>query len=539
MHFSKLIENLTPEETRGDLDQPVTGVAYDSRAVKEGDVFLAMRGERTDGHKYIKAALEAGAAGIVLEEFPEDWPEDAEQRVAVARFRTVRAVAAEIAAQFYGRPSDGMKVIGITGTNGKTTTAWLVKHLCDNALLRAGYLGTIGYYIGEEQHKADRTTPEAPDLQRMLSEMRDAGCRAASLEVSSHAIHQHRSGAIDFAAMVFMNLTQDHLDYHDTMENYYQAKARVFYEMAERRKGKGVILINMDDSYGSRLLREVREKAKDSGSKVRIQTFGMSNAADFRATNLRITREGMQFALEALGRSYLVRSKLIGRFNLSNTLAALGAVHALGVDLRTAIKAMETIPQVPGRMEAVEARESFNIFIDYAHTDDALKNVLQTCQDLPHKRLRVVFGCGGDRDKGKRPRMARVVEQYADHAYVTSDNPRTEDPEAILDDILTGFKKRNYTVITDRREAIFQAIDEARPGDIVLIAGKGHEDYQETAEGRRHFLDSEVAAIALQERHRRIAGQQQRERQEERRYHEDWAREQDRERQWEEDDRRR
>jgi UDP-N-acetylmuramoyl-L-alanyl-D-glutamate--2,6-diaminopimelate ligase len=499
MKFSDLIAGLNPESTRGKLGADISGLAYDSRKVKAGDLFLAMRGQKTDGHKYLGQAVKAGAAGILLEEYPEET--EIPEEVAVAQFQSVRETTPLVASRFYENPSRRMKVIGVTGTNGKTTTAWLVKHLCDASLQRAGYLGTIGYYIGDEKHDADRTTPESPDLQAMLADMVDGGCRAAALEVSSHAIHQHRSGGIDYAVMIFTNLSQDHLDYHGTMENYFAAKAQAFHDLALQKGKTPVALINADDAYGKRLIRDLQNRP---GSKMKIQTFGMSLEADFRAENPRITRDGIQFALNALGRGYLVRSPLIGRFNMFNALAALGAVHGLGVDMRTAVKAMENIPQVPGRMEAVPARESFNVFVDYAHTDDALLNVLKTCKDLPHNNLRVVFGCGGDRDKAKRPKMARAVEQYADQAYVTSDNPRTEDPQAIIEDILKGFRRGGYTVEPDRRQAIFRAIDEARPGDIVMIAGKGHETYQELADGRIDFNDMEVAEIGLMERHRRV-----------------------------------
>lgn len=538
MRLEKLIQNLDglgevilPEDLSAS-DIEVTGLMYDSRKVRPGDGFLAMRGYQTDGHRYISQAAQKGAVVIFAEEIPDPWPpvsemedrdaienpheatgqepplpEPAETRTtpALVLLENTRKIAPEIATRFYGQPSRQLKVAGVTGTNGKTTTAWLMRHLCEGAMMRSGLIGTIGYYIGEEMISADRTTPEAVDMQRLLSRMVNAGCRAAVFEVSSHAVALHRTDGIEFNVLVFSNLSQDHLDFHGTMENYFQAKADAFRRMAENylpdpsgKKKPPVALINADDNYGKRLAKELSEKYHD---RLRIFTFGMGYGLDFRASDIRAERRGTSFSLQATGRKYLVRSPLIGKFNVFNALSALLAVHYLGVDLRTAIKSLEEAPQVPGRLELVTSREKFSVFVDYAHTDDALINVLRACRELPHERLLVVFGCGGDRDRAKRPKMAAAVEDGADYAFVTSDNPRTEDPERILDDIVQGFRGNNFEVIADRRAAIEEAIMEAHNGDIVLIAGKGHETYQELATGRINFDDVKEAKRALVRRH--------------------------------------
>jgi UDP-N-acetylmuramoyl-L-alanyl-D-glutamate--2,6-diaminopimelate ligase len=382
----------------------------------------------------------------------------------------------------------------VTGTNGKTTTSFLIKHICENAGLRCGLIGTVRYEIGERVLPATRTTPESLDLQELLGQIANAGCKAAAMEVSSHAVAQGRIRGLEWDVAVFTNLTQDHLDFHGTMENYFAAKAQLFHSLAEqKKKRKPVAVINIDDRYGEKLLGEINRK-------VTVVTYGMGVHADFRASNYRMEFGGTSFQLDARGKSYLVRVPLIGRFNVANSLAALAGANALGLNLREAILSLSKTPQVPGRLQAVPAKRQFQVFVDYAHTPDALANVLKTLRELEPRRLIVVFGCGGDRDRQKRPLMANVVEQAADRAIITSDNPRKEDPEKIIDEVETGFRSSHYEKIVDRTEAIGRAIDLAEPRDIVLIAGKGHENYQEFADHTVPFDDIQVARRALENR---------------------------------------
>jgi UDP-N-acetylmuramoyl-L-alanyl-D-glutamate--2,6-diaminopimelate ligase len=383
---------------------------------------------------------------------------------------------------------------GVTGTNGKTTTSFLIKHICENAGLRSGLIGTVRYEIGERVLPATRTTPESADLQELLAQMVNAGCKAAVMEVSSHALAQERTRGLEFDVAVFTNLTQDHLDFHRTMEDYFEAKAKLFLGLTNQpNKKQSTSVINIDDRYGEQLLKRLGEDAP-------VVTYGLGQRADFRASNYRTEFGGTSFQLDARGRSYLVRLPLIGRFNVANALAALAAANSLGVNLRDAILSLGKAPQVPGRLEAVPAKRQFQTFVDYAHTPDALLNVLKTLRELAPRRLIVVFGAGGDRDQQKRPLMGRVADQNADHSIITSDNPRKEDPLAIIEQIKKGFRSSNYEAVPDRAEAITRAISLAQPRDIVLIAGKGHETYQEFADHTVPFDDVQIARRALENR---------------------------------------
>jgi UDP-N-acetylmuramoyl-L-alanyl-D-glutamate--2,6-diaminopimelate ligase len=383
---------------------------------------------------------------------------------------------------------------GVTGTNGKTTTSFLVKHICEKAGLRCGLIGTVRYEIGERVLPAIRTTPESLDLQELLAQMTNAGCKAAAMEVSSHALAQDRTRGLEWDVVVFTNLTQDHLDFHGTMENYFAAKAKLFEQLGrQKKKRKPIAVVNIDDRYGKALLGKIDKR-------ISVVTYGMGVHADFRASNYRMEFGGTSYQLDARGKSYLVRVPLIGRFNVANSLAALAAANALGVSLRDAVLSLSKSPQVPGRLEAVPAKRQFQVFVDYAHTPDALLNVLKTLRELEPRRLLVVFGCGGDRDRQKRPLMAEVVDRNADYAIITSDNPRKENPDAIIAEVEKGFRSDHYEKIADRTVAITRAIELAQPRDIVLIAGKGHENYQEFADHTVPFDDIQVARRALENR---------------------------------------
>jgi UDP-N-acetylmuramoyl-L-alanyl-D-glutamate--2,6-diaminopimelate ligase len=382
----------------------------------------------------------------------------------------------------------------VTGTNGKTTTTFLIKHICERAGMRCGLIGTVRYEIGERILPATRTTPESLDLQELLSQIHGAGCKAAAMEVSSHALAQERTRGLEWDVAVFTNLTQDHLDFHGTMERYFDAKAKLFEGLPiQQKKRKATAVINMDDRYGAQLVGRLENK-------VPVVTYGMGVRADFRASNYRMEFGGTSYQLDAKGKSFLVRVPLIGRFNVANSLAAIAAAHALGIGLREVVVSLGKSPQVPGRLEAVPAKRQFQVFVDYAHTPDALLNVIKTLRELQPQRLIVVFGCGGDRDRQKRPLMAQVVDQNADHAIITSDNPRKENPEAIIAEVEKGFRSDHYEKVVDRAAAIARAIEMAQPRDVILIAGKGHENYQEFADHTIPFDDIQVARRALENR---------------------------------------
>ena len=488
MQLKALLSKIPTLLTVGPAEREIAAICYDSRRVQKNSLFVALSGEREDGNKFIEEAIERGAVAIVTEQ------EQTQMRATLVVVRNARQALADLAAEFYGRPSLGLKVAGITGTNGKTTTAFLLKHLCESVQMRAGLIGTIRYEIGDRILPAARTTPESLDLQELLFQIRSAGCRAVAMEVSSHALAQGRERNVEFDTAIFTNLTQDHLDFHQTMEAYFEAKVQLFTGLAKQEHKKSSCVVNIDDRWGQQLLVRL---AKDASS-LPVITFGMNARADFRANAVRTDVSGTQYQLDAKGKTYLVRLPLIGSFNVYNSLAALAGAVAMGVDLRTAVRALADAPSVPGRLEPVPVKRQYRIFVDYAHTEDALTNVMKTLRDLNPRRLLVVFGCGGNRDKAKRPLMAAAVERLADWAVVTSDNPRKENPETILAEIQAGFRGKQHEIVLDRREAIFRAIALAQPGDIVLIAGKGHETTQEFADQTIPFDDLAIARLAVE-----------------------------------------
>jgi UDP-N-acetylmuramoyl-L-alanyl-D-glutamate--2,6-diaminopimelate ligase len=485
MKLSELVSQIPTLKVDGSVDREITSLTYDSRRVKPGTLFFALKGEKVDGATYVESAVAAGAEAIVSES------PGLKTRASNITVADARLAMADIAAAFYKHPSRALKIAGVTGTNGKTTTAFLIKHICEHHQVMCGLIGTVRYEVGERILPAARTTPESLDVHDLLWQMRSAGCRAAVMEVSSHALVQARVRGVEFDTAVFTNLTQDHLDYHKTMDAYFEAKASLFSGLAKQEhKKKAQAVINLDDRYGQQL---VQRFAKE----ITVTTYGVGVHANFRASNVRIDFHGTSYQLDAGGRSYLVRLPLIGQFNVYNSLAALAATFALGIEVRIGVLALATAHAVPGRLESVPAQRQFRVFVDYAHTDDALLNVIKTCRELNPARLIVVFGCGGNRDKTKRPRMGRVVDEYADYAIVTSDNPRKEKPEDIIEDIKPGMRRGNYEVIVDRRQAIYRAVELAQPRDIILIAGKGHETYQEFADHTAPFDDREVAGQAI------------------------------------------
>ncbi len=490
MQLKTLLSAISVRQIFGSSDRAVESIAYDSRRVQRNGLFVALPGEKFDGHNFIGQAIEKGASVIVAER--EDPA--ATGRATCVVVENTRLAMADLGAAFYGYPVRKLKMAGVTGTNGKTTTAFLIQHICENAGWRCGLIGTVRYQIGDRVLPAARTTPESLDLQELLAQMVNAGCRAAAMEVSSIAIAEDRTREVEFDVAVFTNLTQDHLDYHGTMEDYFEAKAKLFTGLAEQqRKRKPIAVLNIDDRHGELLVAKIERK-------VAVTTYGMGARADFRASNYRMEFGGTSYQLDAHGKNYLVRVPLIGRFNVANSLAALAAANGFGIGLREAVASLAKSPQVPGRLEMVPAKRQYQVFVDYAHTPDALLNVIKTLRELSPRRLIVVFGCGGDRDREKRPLMGQVVDLNADHAIITSDNPRKEDPEAIIAEVEQGFRSERYEKIVDRTEAITRAISLAQPRDVVLIAGKGHENYQEFADHTIPFDDLHVAQRAIENR---------------------------------------
>jgi UDP-N-acetylmuramoyl-L-alanyl-D-glutamate--2,6-diaminopimelate ligase len=508
MRLDALIAVDPAEETAG---VEVTGLAYDSREVAPGDLFFCVSGFQSDGHRFAPEAVRAGAAALVVERpLGLGVPE-----VLVA---SARAAMAPAAARFYGDPARRLRVVGVTGTNGKTTTAYLVHALLEAGGEQCGLLGTVKSVIGGEERQVARTTPEAIDLQEDLRAMLDGGDAACAMEVSSHALELGRVDAIAFAAALFTNLTQDHLDFHADMEEYFQAKRRLFLPAAgSPSPSPAVSVVNVGDSYGRRLAREIDG----------VRTFALDAPADYSATNLRCSFDGCSFTLHTPRGKREVTLPMPGRFNVANALGALAAAHALGGELDVLVAALERGVRVPGRFEPVEEGQEFAVLVDYAHTPDSLENVLRAARELVEAgeegRVLCVFGAGGDRDRGKRPLMGEIAARLSDVAIVTSDNPRSEDPEQIINEILDGVAGNGGEVgafrgarsptraetgqggghaqvraIVDRQAAIEQAIADARRGDVVVIAGKGHEQGQEFADGRKlPFDDTAVARAAL------------------------------------------
>ncbi|MEW6130886.1 MAG: UDP-N-acetylmuramoyl-L-alanyl-D-glutamate--2,6-diaminopimelate ligase [Acidobacteriota bacterium] len=493
MKLIELAKQINAIAATGNLEAEATNVTRDSRACTTGTVFVAIRGEKIDAHNFIPQVVEQGAVAVISEQ-PADANAIAPAWIQVANARVALAAAA---AAVYDFPSQKIKVVGITGTNGKTTTAHLVDSIIRAAEITSAMFGTIKHRIGDYSETAKHTTPEAADIQRMLAQAVDANCQSAVMEISSHAIELHRADHLQLAAAVFTNLTRDHLDYHKTMESYFAAKEKLFNGALGLTPRASVI--NIDDEYGRKLLHTAKGK---------IITYGFSENADVRTDEFNLSANGLSFIVTTPTGQINIESTLVGRPHVYNILASIATGMALGFDLRAIAAGIVNCQTVAGRFEQVGLEETtqlgFAVIVDYAHTDDALKNVLQTAREVVGNRGRVitVFGCGGDRDKTKRPIMGEVAARLSDVVIVTSDNPRSEDPLAIIADIEVGLEKagKPYEKLADRRKAIFAAVNEARDGDLVVIAGKGHEDYQILKDQTIHFSDLEVARQALQQR---------------------------------------
>ena len=477
MKLKDIIQNIKIIRCTADPETEITGVCYDSRKVQPGDLFVAVRGFSSDGHRFIPMAREKGAAAILCEELPED-------ETACVQTDDCRLGLALCSRDFFGNPAAEMTIIGITGTSGKTTTSYLMKHMLEAKLgAKVGLIGTNGNCIGEEVLHTEHTTPESNDLQRLFRRMADAGCSHVVMEVSSHSLSLDRVAGVHFDVAVYTNLSQDHLDFHGTMEDYAAAKRLLF-----SRCDTGCF--NLDDSWAPFMLK---------GADCKVLSYASEQEADLRAEEIRLAASGVSFTAVYGGERVQTRLSIPGSFSVYNALAVMSAGQALGLSLADCAEAMADAHGVKGRLELVPAGGDYTVLIDYCHKPDALEKVLRSLRPVTEGRLIVLFGCGGDRDRLKRPIMGRIAAENADLVIVTSDNPRTEEPMAIIEEILAGMTESAVPVrvICDREEAIAWAIDNVLPGDVILLAGKGHEDYQVVGHEKRHMDEREIVAAVL------------------------------------------
>ena len=486
MLLHTLLRQFDPQVPLAGLANPeIKAVREDSRLVQRGDLFVARAGTSVDGQQFVLDAIARGAAAVVAA------GPGTRGAVPVISVKDPASAASALANLFHGNPGGQVKVLGVTGTNGKTTTTYLVRHILGMVNRRCGMVGTVEIDDGRSRREASMTTPSACEVAELLATMRDRGCRACAIETSSHALDQGRVAGVPFAGAAFTNLTGDHLDYHKTMAAYADAKARLFASL----DASAVAVVNADDAASDRMVRDTR---------ARVIRFGFGKAADYRARDWAVSSQGSRFVLHTPDGRAEVAMGLIGKHNIENALAAAALVgETFGLSVNQIAAGLRDAQGAPGRLQAVRVGQPFAVLVDYAHTDDALENVLTALKPLTKGKLRVVFGCGGDRDPFKRPRMARTAEQYADALYVTSDNPRTEDPGKILEQIVAGLSdagRGRAVVEPDRRAAIRQALGDSREGDVVLIAGKGHENYQIFGKEKHHFDDVEEATGFLRDR---------------------------------------
>ena len=491
MTFAELIAPLQATERYGSPNVEVTDLTDDSRGVKPGSVFVAVKGGRVDGHAFVRDAVAAGATALVLQDrLPTGLP------IPMIRVPDSRRALGLLASRLRQDPSSRLRLIGVTGTNGKTTVTYLCRSVLEAAGRRVGVIGTVAYHIGPERLPAPHTTPGAVELQGLLARMVEAGLDSTVMEVSSHALALDRTAGCEFDVAVYTNLTQDHLDFHVDMEDYFKAKLRLFtgLTLAGNKSRPKRAIVNVDDPRGHHVC---------GASRVAVWTYSIQKQSDIQAADVRLSLAGTSFTAVTPSGRFPVESRLVGEHNVYNMLAAVGVGLHEQVSPDAIREGIRSVVNVPGRFERVEAGQGFTVVVDYAHTEDALARLLATAQALKTGRIITVFGCGGDRDRGKRPRMGRVAAQQSDLVFLTSDNPRSEDPMAIIAEVEAGLREAldpargRYRVVADRRQAIEAAVREAKPGDMVLIAGKGHEDYQIIGGTRVHFDDREVACEAI------------------------------------------
>jgi UDP-N-acetylmuramoyl-L-alanyl-D-glutamate--2,6-diaminopimelate ligase len=486
MKLKKILNGIPAYQVKGSKEILITGISANSKLIAPGNLFIAKKGKTYDGGHYIPEAIEAGASAIVTDLFDPSL-----KQVVQIIHPNISSIESVIAANYYQHPSQKLLMVGITGTNGKTTTSFIVKNLLDHFLGPCGLIGTIEYIVGGYRYQATRTTPDVATNHKMLREMVSQGCRSAVMEVTSHALDQGRVDKVDFDIAIFSNLTLDHLDYHGSMENYGEAKKRLFSQLGKEKSRKKAIkwaIVNQDSPWASRMVADCS---------AHVLSYGIENQADLQASHICLEQQGTRAKVSFQGQTIDCYWPLVGRFNVYNCLAAMAVVLSQNISLDAIVNHMSQISFIRGRLQPVKNSLGLKIYVDFAHSDDALINVLETLKDIQTTtgRLIVVFGCGGDRDRFKRPKMAQACENYADLCIVTSDNPRSEDPSKICEEIVSGFTKSGiYQVEVDRRMAIQKAIEFARPDDLILIAGKGHEVYQIFAHKTIEFDDCKVAA---------------------------------------------
>ena len=487
-----IISTLDVQQVQGDQNVSIQDITADSRAVKLNSLFIALDGATVDGHNYIDKAVTAGAVAVIVSK-PVTVPDD----VCVITVSDTRQAMMVCVPYFFDYPANRMRMVGVTGTNGKTTTTHMIRHILKAQGHKVGVIGTVHIMIGDTSYPIHNTTPDVVDLQHILHQMVQENVEYCVMEVSSHALALGRVSGVEFDTAVFTNLTQDHLDFHKTFENYLAAKCKLFEQVSasdQVKDNKGAV-INIDDSYGHRVME------KTTAPTITYSTLGKGT---LNASDVHMSTKNSQYTVNYKGESYPVSMNTTGLFNVYNTLAAIGACLQEGISMEAIDTALKTFSSVPGRFELIEEGQDFAVVVDYAHTPDGLQNILETAKAIKENRIIIVFGCGGDRDATKRPIMGRIAAEYGDKIYVTSDNPRTEDPVQIVKDVEVGVKEAlrdgtSYEVIVDRREAINHAIHDAKAGDIVIIAGKGHENYQILKNETIHFDDREEARKALKE----------------------------------------
>ena len=487
-----IISTLDVQQVQGNQNVSIQDITADSRAVKPNSLFIALDGATVDGHNYIDKAVDAGAVAVIVSK-PVTVPAD----VCVITVDDTRQAMMVCVPYFFDYPANRMRMVGVTGTNGKTTTTHMIRHILKAQGFKVGVIGTVHIMIGDTSYPIHNTTPDVVDLQHILHQMVQENVEYCVMEVSSHALALGRVSGVEFDTAVFTNLTQDHLDFHKTFENYLAAKCKLFEQVSapnQVKDNKGAV-INIDDSYGYRVME------KTTAPTITYSTLGKGT---LNASDVHMSTKNSQYTVNYKGEIYLVSMNTTGLFNVYNTLAAIGACLQEGISMEAIDTALKTFSSVPGRFELIEEGQDFAVVVDYAHTPDGLQNILETAKAIKENRIIIVFGCGGDRDATKRPIMGRIAAEYGDKIYVTSDNPRTEDPVQIVKDVEVGVKEAlregtSYEVIVDRREAINHAIHDAKAGDIVIIAGKGHENYQILKNETIHFDDREEARKALKE----------------------------------------
>lgn len=480
MKLKSLLKELDYEVINGDIDIEIKNINYDSRKVSANDLFVCIKGLKVNGHNYAESAIKGGAIAIICEDNIEGYNNE----TVIIKVKNTRKALAKCAANFYENPSKKMSMIGVTGTNGKTTTAFMIKEILEKAGKKVGLIGTISNFIGSEKIYTERTTPESLELQELFKEMVEKDCEYCVMEVSSHSLALDRVYGVEFEVGIFTNLTRDHLDFHKNFKNYFESKALLF----ERSK---ISIVNIDDEYGVKL--------KERLNKTKVITYAIKNTSDYTASDEKCESTHIGYKLKYSNKEENFQVGLPGKFNIYNSLGAIAACINLNIDMKFIKEGISDVV-VLGRCEMVGKKYNlpYTIILDYAHTPDGLQNILETARGFTKNRLILVFGCGGDRDKVKRPQMGKIGTDLSDIAVVTSDNPRSEEPAKIIEEIISGVEKKNYITIENRKEGIRKSIEIARPGDVIVIAGKGHEDYQILNTGKIHFNEREIVEEILQ-----------------------------------------